>query len=351
MSYYLNIGAGTMDRIAEDFDLVCAFDSGNYIERGEGYYCEDNDEFYEYDYNVYWCDNCASYHNGDNWNYDQHCCTNCQIESLINGYHSYSRCDYTPVITAQDSEQDACELIGYELEIDNGSSREECAQDIADAVGSVVYFEEDGSLTDDGFEIISQPHTFRALMGFDFEKVGRIARGYGYSSHDAGNCGLHLHFDRRWFGSTPEEQTEAIALVCKWYAKNWDILRILSRRKEFSYCRKENSDGVNLANLVMYKKDGSRYDAVNLTNLDRFGTVEFRLGRGTLNAKTIRAWIDLHRAIAKASRTATSYDFYEWINAETVSADTWEWIEKRLEYVRVRAEYDAMVQNEERETA
>lgn len=201
-----------------------------------------------------------------------------------------------------------------------------------------AYCEEDGSLSDDGFEIITQPHSIEEFFKLNWHDAFEYLIENGYRAHDAGNCGLHLHFSREWFGDTEAERVQNIAKMVIFYDRNFDTLYKLSRRSNTEYCSRDYSShdfaqsltDADAENLMDGKKYGSRYTAVNLTCYDRHKTVEFRLGRGTLNYDTFRAWVDLHKAIAEQSRTAQSYDFAEWINADTVETETLEYIAHKL---------------------
>ena len=49
----------------------------------------------------------------------------------------------------------------------------------------------------------------------------------GYTSHQAGTCGLHAHISRAAFGQTEAEQDAAIARVLFFVEKHWDeILKV-----------------------------------------------------------------------------------------------------------------------------
>ena len=55
--------------------------------------------------------------------------------------------------------------------------------------------------------------------------------------------------------------------------------------------------------------------AINVQNFDTFGTVEFRLGRGTLNYETYMAWVDIHVAIARNAKDIEldDIDLNKWL--------------------------------------
>ena len=367
MSYYFNITRSLLDDILYEFDdLVEASDSGTIMHRDDAFYAIDYDEYYEDNYDLYYatdtdeyyadrdnvnyCECCGEYYyHEDNWNFRQNCCVNCESDALIASYHDVDRYDLPTFGDASDGK-----TIGLEIEVDNGRDRNDCARELRDTFGDRLYFEDDSSLSSDGFEIKTAPHTFTEIMSvLSWETFRDTLKRYNFKSHDTNTCGLHMHFHKSWFGDTLEEQNERIALVCKWYSKNYDVMKLLSRRTDNYYCQRDTVDVIesNLEKTIEKKKYGARNVAVNLNNLDGIGTIEFRLGRGTINPKTIRAWIDIHRAIIDSSANASNYCFSSRINKDTVNADTWTWLESRLAYVTARATYNVLVRDEETETA
>lgn len=117
----------------------------------------------------------------------------------------------------------------------------------------------------------------------------------GYTSHQAGTCGLHVHVSRRAFGKTEAEQEAAIARVLYFFEKNWEELLRFSRRTQRQldqwaarYGYKEQPREI----LEHAKKGyhGGRYTCVNLQPSE---TIEFRIFRGTLKYNTLIATLQL----------------------------------------------------------
>lgn len=52
----------------------------------------------------------------------------------------------------------------------------------------------------------------------------RKAVQMGYTSHQAGTCGLHVHVNRNAFGETEAQQDAAIARILYFFEKNWEEL-------------------------------------------------------------------------------------------------------------------------------
>lgn len=185
-----------------------------------------------------------------------------------------------------------------------------------------IFVERDGSLHN-GFEVITAPHTLSEFSRLDIEGACDKLKSLGFTSHNAGTCGLHVHISRAMFGETSEARDRAMAKVSLFYSIFWEDILKASRRTQGQadrwagryviHNRGEAEDYIKYNNF-------SRYVAVNFCNDN---TVEFRLGRGTLNAASIRAWVDLHYTLVQNSRRipwekiADASEWLKGINPET----------------------------------
>lgn len=92
-------------------------------------------------------------------------------------------------------------LLGAELEIDWGNDRYGCANALTVECED-IYIKRDGSLSDDGMKIVTHPCTLEYHMeNLGWDNICRIAREYGYKSHDTRCCGLHIHVGRAQLGN------------------------------------------------------------------------------------------------------------------------------------------------------
>ena len=263
-------------------------------------------------YNETWCSDCVSdyamecadcgelfdvddmqYHEDDDCYYCEDCFE--EHDNIIKAYHDAPCLKF--VGNPKKIWKGLQHYLGIELEVDNGYDREDCAKEIA-KIEQNVYFNRDGSLNN-GFEIITQPHTEEAFYKINWQKIFDICKQYGFSSHDAGTCGLHIHISRQWLGSTKDAQDLAVRKLILFYHTYWYDIVKLSRRTEHQandwaqdYCVNNRKE---LAENIKYKNYG-RYYAINNCNRN---TVEFRLGRGTLNAESFYAWIDFNLTLVK----------------------------------------------------
>jgi hypothetical protein len=192
--------------------------------------------------------------------------------------------------------------IGVELEVDvencNMETHLQRALNRIDRIaGDRVYFEHDGSLNA-GFEIITHPHTLEAFRDIPWGEIMDACLENGFQSHDAGTCGLHVHFSREMFGDNEDTQDDNIAKLIQFFEMYWDDMVRASRRtgEQLQWCNRHGD--INKNRLKEYVKDkrGSHSVAINNANAH---TVEIRVMRGTLNLRSFYACINLLVTLVK----------------------------------------------------
>ena len=285
---------------------------GEVYRTDDGYYNDDEDEYY--------CGNC----------YDQYCDDG--GSELLQGYHDHAR-DFNHILKTSDSDN-LNYTIGYELETERGNSsvtRSEYCKRIEREINSnerLVHFETDSSL-DNGVEIISEPMTleyWNAQKDNKIKALINLCHSMNYRSHNGGNCGLHVHFNKKFFGETSDEQQQKINTLLLFFETYRDEITKLSRRERFSYCQflsKKTSDLVdlkdekqkqNIATSINYIERAKQYtghgDAINV-NASTGKTFEVRIMRGTLKHETFTACIEfivnLIQCIANEPRENISF--------------------------------------------
>ena len=237
---YYEVGDDVLcDDCASDLTAVCC-------DCGERFYlsddCGDDWQFvcrscYEDHYTV--CERCGrhvrfdeSYYMDDGPYVDCGLCSDCyevvrnEMETTI---HDYS---YKP-----DPEFHGVgpEYMGVELEVDGAGEDSDYAGRVLTILNeedNFAYCKRDGSL-DDGFEIVTHPCTLAVHRDeVPWEDAISKLKYLGYTSHDAGTCGLHIHVSRKAFGETEEEQDDAISRVLYFFEAHWDELLRFSRRTQ-----------------------------------------------------------------------------------------------------------------------
>lgn len=304
----------------------------------------------ENDYEI--CDNCGrAVPNGDGYYDDEEdtfLCETChrreenRFVHFIDHYHSHhNNCNMS---FGEDKKR-----IGTELEVE-GSGKS--AKELNEMAGLIIkmftdeyghahlYCENDGSLNC-GFENITNPHTVEEYYKLPIKEMLQTLIDNGYTSHNNGRCGLHIHFSNEWFGDTWEEIDDNVSKVVHFYSANYDTLFKLSRRTESNAHWARRFPVNDFEDAKTAKCDSVGHGtAVNLQNMNTIHTVEFRLGRGTLNYDSYMAWLDIHIAIVKNSRVVPkgNTDLNEWLYG--IKEETKEYIKRRadIEIVDVERE-------------
>lgn len=104
----------------------------------------------------------------------------------------------TPIFRSRTHETMNALMFGIELECDGGDiGKREATTDKINELTDRIYCKKDGSLNT-GFEMVSHPGTL-AYHQYEMPWRGicRKAQKAGFTSHDAGTCGLQLPLDQR----------------------------------------------------------------------------------------------------------------------------------------------------------
>lgn len=194
--------------------------------------------------------------------------------------------------------------IGVELEVDvlegqRAEFKQRALNRIDRIAGDRLYFNADCSLRN-GFEIITQPHTLDAFNEIPWDEIMNACKENGFSSHDAGTCGLHVHFSRLMFGDDTETQDDNISKLVQFFEFYWDDMVKASRREgdQLRWCNKKGYISKKRIKDYVKNKWGGHSEAINNSNRD---TVEIRIMRGTTNIKSFNACIDLLVTLVKNS--------------------------------------------------
>ena len=273
----------------DDHTYVCERCGDHYEDRDNIYYCEEDDAYY--------CEYCLNI-----------------VESNrgpINSYHTMK--DHEAPTFYGDEPRNNTLHMGFELEVDIKSGlpvsadRNEMASHIQTIFTDDFFrFEDDVSLSNRGWENISQPATLKYLLEHrnEFHDMFFYLISHGMRSHDSERCGLHIHLDREFFGN---EEDAAIAKMLYIFEKFQSNMMRFSRRTwhqiiEWSKFRTFGlgtrgktwiTDAIKESKSLRHS---SRYYAVNLTNSD---TIEIRLWRGTLSLDTFFATLKFTERLAE----------------------------------------------------
>lgn len=308
VTWISGIDARVCDR-CRDENYYCCDHCGEYFVRANVFMdgngnvvCEDCYDRYDY----HRCNDCGRICDSDEggWVGDYYYCDGC-IDDHSSGVHDYGY-KPSPIFhrigyggwkhTTPDGEEPL--YMGVELEVDDGNDTG-CIANSWDE--DDIYCKEDGSLSSDGFEIVSHPRTLESHKDFDWKGIMSTCLQNGFTSHDAGTCGLHVHVNRAFFGEYRDVSDFAAARIIILVSRFWDSLMIpFSRRTEHQLGRwahkpfdeevivaGDNDD--EIADKIS-RAGSDRYRAINIRNSQ---TIEFRLFRGTLKYSTFIATLEL----------------------------------------------------------
>lgn len=267
------------------------------------------------------CDNC--YSNGvntcdecseDYWHSSDHDCDEDISSSLIHDYSYRPRPHFFG---------EASYHFGFELEVESeGNSRKIGASYVVDRLSPRVYLKNDGSLNE-GFEIVSHPHTLDELQNkFDWETLIGL-RKQGFRSWNTSTCGLHVHVSRTAFGEVHDRsdinrtQAHELRFIKLIYDNQRQIERLAGRTSSYA---KFNDKG-SLAKRVKYNHQDDRYEAVNSQNEK---TLEVRVFRGSLKPERVLSAVELVHASVEYTRGLKvngNNNALKWINFVRFVAD------------------------------
>lgn len=299
----------------------------------EAHHCEDCGDWFKYSSDGYetddgWvcdqcadedyvrCDDCGDYvrcensYEGDDGNAYCGSCWDERKNRVINKYHSGVR----PLNWHGSSEEArSYELnVGVELELCDGGTDADKAREIIESTGYEInesfVCERDGSLRN-GFEIISSTATTEFhIREYGWDKIMETAQNLGYTSHDSGLAGLHVHLDRKYFDNMMENPEKVISIIVM---NNAGWMKKFSRRRNFGYCEFPSAYTFEAKNFKprmygSYNEDKSQLERVcrhmhghgACMNFDGYSTIEIRFNRGTLKFSTFVATMQFVQMLA-----------------------------------------------------
>jgi len=223
-----------------------------------------------------------------------------------------------------DKEEDL--FLGVELEIDKGGMTDKNAKQVIDFLGEQnVYCKHDGSL-ESGFEIVTHPCTYEYHKNLAYEHLFKILSDLNYRSHDVETCGLHIHFNRNYFGKDKLTQDLAISKLLYIVEKFWDKVVIIARRNSNRFAKRYYlNDDETILDMYAKSKNSDKYGVVNLKHKD---TVEIRIFKGTLNYNTFISTLEFVNKIVKFIKNIDIYNiqYITWndiINEFSIELNTY----------------------------
>lgn len=221
--------------------------------------------------------------------------------------------------------EDINPYLGIELEIDSAGKNDDNAKLVIDTLGGDnVYCVHDGSLSD-GFEIVTHPCTLDYHSNLEYKVLFKKLIELGYKSHDTTTCGLHIHFNKNYFGESRTIQDLCITKLLYLFEKYWDNIAKFSRRNNNKYTSRYGMEENDSMFEVLYKAKAAResyngrYRSINLKNEN---TVEIRVFKGTLKYNTFIATLQFVNRLVTTCRE---------LSLEDIQLITWNDIVKNAE--------------------
>lgn len=246
--------------------------------------------------NVFECDECGS----ERWDSDDHECED--YNDSRNLIHSYGY-KPNPIFFGTGTYH-----MGFELEVENrrSSSRLEGAQLAQDTLDNHAYMKSDASL-EDGFEIVTHPHTLAYYQqDFEWEVLSKLRRN-GFRSWDTTTCGLHVHVSRTAFGGMVDYSTSASEILrmqahqLRFMKLIYDNERQVSRiagRSSSSYASFSDK-GRLIPKVKQGYSERGHFSAVNVEN---YATLEIRVFKGSLRKERILSALEFVSASVEYTR-------------------------------------------------
>lgn len=289
------------------------------------------------------CEDCGEVDHVDNMVFDDDCyyCESCSSRKRVHNYSYKPAPKFKTGNSIHDVFYNAIDVkepvFGVELEIDDGDDAQDVAFDLTNA-SEDIYCKHDGSLEEEGVEIVTHPCTLSYHQNFlGWDRLCQIARNHNYLSHNARTCGLHVHVGRQQFGETWEERDAVAAKLVILVNRHWDNIVKFSRRKEYQlddWAKKPDfevgeTEEECIENALALKSNG-RYQAVNQCNSN---TIEFRVFNGTLRYETILATLEF---VSNLVRYAMSHSVEEVMGSQWDDIINVERYSELMEYLEAR---------------
>lgn len=185
------------------------------------------------------------------------------------------------------------------------------AQEIDINDPNFCYFKEDGSLGNNGAELVTQPATLDAFkIRFPFEALDNAREG-GARSFYYSQCGFHIHVSRSAF--TPSHLYKFL----KFQVKNDRMCMVVGQREHSSYATWAEEETNNVRHrtkdVVKGTVHSARYTAINTGN---FETIELRYFKGNILKEAVLKNVEFVDCVYNYTKQLTVSDIwrkgYSW---------------------------------------
>ncbi|MFE3001373.1 hypothetical protein ACFXG4_41105 [Nocardia sp. NPDC059246] len=222
--------------------------------------------------------------------------------------------------------------LGLELEVKTRPSTLRRCVDIAlEHLGSLGYLKEDGSIGNNGFEMVTHPMSYPwAIMHFPWAMLPELDAGGAYIDADVG---IHVHVSRSGF-ATPAHVYRWMKFV---YRNEFQATQ-LARRTSTEWANFDSDARAEIVNYAKGDREGfGRYQAINVYPEH---TYEVRIFASSLHPQQVQAALAFVAASVEYTRELTSADIarrrgWEWTAFVT-------WVRSHTAYSPLLAEMEAL---------
>jgi hypothetical protein len=204
-------------------------------------------------------------------------CVRCRARGLIRSYDANVLDFFNPLGgTVNGTKKRKPRYYGIELEVEPTADRIESASKVLDAVGHFSILKRDGSLSEQGFEIVTTPMTFDHHRSGIWDKF--FIDGGNENIAVNNSCGMHVHISRNTL--TRLQIGKMVSFIHS--PDNRGFIKVVAQRNANRYMDFTADKGVTEPLSVEGSHD-ERYTALNLVPRN---TVELRIFKGTTKAET-----------------------------------------------------------------
>lgn len=228
----------------------------------------------------------------------------------IHGYHTVDPLKLSESFSLEKGEKrktirgvDRTLYYGVELEVEakDDVSRRELAEATGESLEDFALLMEDGTIGNDGFEIVSAP----ATLAYHYARWDEYFDGPAKDSlgFNTANCGMHVNVSRAAF--TPFHLGKLIHFINA--EENQTVIRKLAHRAPNNYCPTSPGETIRHGKRAF----GCKYRALNTC---KSSVIEFRMFKSTTNKdgffqrlESVDSWISFTRQAGIRELNADSY--------------------------------------------
>jgi hypothetical protein len=255
------------------------------------------------------CDECGEIYSSEDGAYE--CCSQDEQSNSLHYYSWKPNYWFHSLAEKKRWAKPGVLYMGLEIEIEKCSNY---VNEMAERAGeswwepTFFYFKSDGSLMDEGAEMVTMPATMDAIKAiFPWEGLEWLhsqgARSFGYSS-----TGFHIHVSKSAF------QPSHMYKFIKFQLKNVTLCEKIAQRSESHWASFDNQDMIQARESMTKdyaegkRRNNIRYSALNFSPHE---TVELRYFKGNILPSAINRNIEFVQSLYDYTKQMTARDYIQ----------------------------------------